>query len=278
MVAANNSLDFKKAGSVAEAIELSKSGYTILAGGTWLNCAERKKLLPYPDKLVDISALALGAIRKEKDGTIRIGSGITLQELMDSAETPDALKKAASHLPNRNIRNIATLGGNIGANRADSSLIACLMAMDAVIDDTGETVEAYVSREGDELITAILIPDSGFSVMSLWEAQSSHSYPTVCAAVGMKKSAEASGLEIRIAAGCLSSHVIRLTETEKLISGLSSSEDVRNNIIEIEQCIYDEAQPADDIMGSASFKKTQTSAVISKALNLLASKIRGGAV
>ena len=52
----------------------------------------------------------------------------TLQEIADSGFVPVALKDSAGFIPTRSVRNIATIGGNAGAKRADSYVIPALIA------------------------------------------------------------------------------------------------------------------------------------------------------
>lgn len=78
-------------------------------------------------QLVDIHGLdELRGISRNPDGEIRIGSGTTFSELIDSplikAHLP-ALAAAAASIAGPQIRNVATYGGNIcnGATSADSA-------------------------------------------------------------------------------------------------------------------------------------------------------------
>ncbi len=59
-----------------------------------------------------------------------------------SKDLYEVLKKAAGFIASRNIRNMATLGGNIAANRPDSYIIPCLMALKA---ELGKRCEANIA-------------------------------------------------------------------------------------------------------------------------------------
>ena len=51
--------------------------------------------------------------------------------MLDSTILPEALRRAALGMANRNIRNRATVGGNIGADKSCSSLIPFFLAAEA---------------------------------------------------------------------------------------------------------------------------------------------------
>jgi xanthine dehydrogenase YagS FAD-binding subunit len=104
--------------TVQEASDLLKNDNTVLsAGATDLIRVLKDKILPdYPKKLVSIKHIkALNFIREESDG-IHIGAVTTLREIIDSAliqKQFPALAAAAYSVSSPNIRNSATIGGNL---------------------------------------------------------------------------------------------------------------------------------------------------------------------
>ena len=72
-----------------------------------MNCLHSKYEI---EKIIGIEQLKLNEISKTRS-ELSIGAGVTIQELIDSPEIPDQLTTAAMHFVNRNIRNIATIGG-----------------------------------------------------------------------------------------------------------------------------------------------------------------------
>ncbi|MDL2317798.1 FAD-dependent oxidoreductase [Eubacteriales bacterium OttesenSCG-928-A19] len=110
--------DYIRATSIAEAADALKNENALLsAGGTDLIGVIKDKLLPtQPDTVVSIKAIpALDTIREEADG-IHIGAAATLRAISDSAllrAKAPALCEAAYSVATPNIRNTATIGGNI---------------------------------------------------------------------------------------------------------------------------------------------------------------------
>ena len=59
---------------------------------------------------------------------------VTLEDIRTSNILPESLKISASHVVNRNIRNIATIGGNISSNKSTSDMIGVLIALEAQLE------------------------------------------------------------------------------------------------------------------------------------------------
>ena len=142
--------DFFKPQTIAEALKLKqkfKDEAVFMAGGTDVNCTDSKYEI---EKVIGIEQLKLNKISKTQS-ELSIGAGVTIQELIDSPKIPDQLKTAAGHFINRNIRNIATIGGNIASNNSASNLIPILVALDAELKIGGSTtpvpVYEYVTQE-----------------------------------------------------------------------------------------------------------------------------------
>ncbi len=104
--------------SLAEALGLmSRYGAEAmpLAGGTDL-MVELRQGKHKASHLVDISRLPELKILEQKDGVIHLGAGLTFSEIIDSeilrAHAP-VLVQAASRIGSLQIRNLATVGGNV---------------------------------------------------------------------------------------------------------------------------------------------------------------------
>jgi putative selenate reductase FAD-binding subunit len=151
---------FYKPESVAEAMKLkeqfgAKSCW--FGNGTLINNALFGSRC---ERVISIEKLQLNRIAS-RNSHLEIGAGVTLQQMIDAPEIELVLRQAAGHLWSRNIRNMATIGGNIGANRTDSCLIPCLMALSAEVETApGKrmSVEEYVRERHNELILKVLIP------------------------------------------------------------------------------------------------------------------------
>ncbi|MEG1610277.1 MAG: xanthine dehydrogenase FAD-binding subunit XdhB [Bilophila sp.] len=118
---------YQKATTVHEAVAMLAADpqARLLAGGTDVLIKLRDFEAGF-DNLVDIHDLAqLKPISRETDGTIRIGSGATFTQIMESPLVQACiplLGEAAASVAGPQIRNVGTLGGNLcnGAVSADT--------------------------------------------------------------------------------------------------------------------------------------------------------------
>ena len=249
--------EFKRAASVDEAVKLQREGYVILAGGTQVNNTPFRKRGKKVEKVVSIDALNLTGIGRDGDGYV-IGAGVTLQELADSDAVPAALKRAAGFIPTRSVRNIATIGGNVGAKRSDSYLIPALIALGAEAETPSGTVsvEEYVGGEQDDLIISFRIPGVKGVCEAVKESRSHLALPVVSAAVRIAVEGKAVK-EAVVAAGCVAKRTIRLPEVEK---GIVSGELLAERALE--DAIAKSIKPSEDFLGGSAYKTWVNSAVI----------------
>lgn len=260
--------EFVRPTSVEEAVALGKKGYVFLAGGTQVNNAPFKKWGNPVEKVVSLDALDLGGVR-HSGGQLTIGAAVTLQELVDAPSVPAPLREAAGYIPTRSVRNIATIGGNVGANRGDSYLIPALIALGAVaVASGGELpVEEYVSEERDDLILSFKLPPIQGSCLVVKESRSHLALPVVSAAVRLAKGGD--GIqEAIVAAGCVARHVVRLPEVERYILEAPSLQGEG-----VEERIAESVEPYADILGSVEYKRYVNSVVIADLVRRCAEEV-----
>ena len=170
---------YQKAHTVEEAIaQLEREPRAKpLAGGTDIFVRLREGHADYRH-VVDIHDLAeLKQITLEADGTLRIGSGVTFSALIDAPlirERIPVLAEGALSVGGPQVRESATVGGNIcnGAPSADSA--APLLVLGAVAELTGPDgvrrlpVEAFyegpgkVDRRPAEILTALSVASADY--------------------------------------------------------------------------------------------------------------------
>ena len=252
-----------KPSSFEEAVKLKSSDIYYLSGGTqinWTPAIEERKIkgVPQIEKVILLKGILSSEIKKE-GSALSIGAGVTLQEIIDNSDTPDALKKAAKYIASRNIRNMATIGGNIAANRADSYVIPCLIALKADVETADEgimCVEKYVREEKTGLIKRIILPPlDGVCVVDA-VCKSSGSYPSVTTAVMVSKQ------EVVIVVGCVSKHVVRLKKLEQSALNGSLSGDA------LAKAVEGEVSPIGDLLGSAKYKKYLSGTMVAHSIDL----------
>ena len=100
--------------AAARSVTTGGDGRVVRAGG--IDLLDRmQEGLDAPSHLVELRSIRdLPDLRVlDTGGPIRLGALVTLAELADAAELPDALRTAASEAATPGIRNTATLGGNL---------------------------------------------------------------------------------------------------------------------------------------------------------------------
>ena len=105
----------------------------ILAGGTDIMVDMRSGALK-PRYLLDVSRLDDLKKIEVQDGQLSIGAAVTITELLESgtvAEMAPALQKAANQFAGRQIRNVATIGGNVAHCSPCGDTIPPLLIHDA---------------------------------------------------------------------------------------------------------------------------------------------------
>jgi probable selenate reductase FAD-binding subunit len=148
-------------------------GAAYLGGGTWLNSGRAEGITT----LVSLEKLGLGTIEADGAGCV-IGAACTLQQIVDSPFTPRALKDAARLTASRTLRNMKTVGGELGMDAADSAVIPVLMVMGALLRLASKrrpvSIEDYLDKPGD-LVLSVALPDAGRPCAVKGLARTSHS-------------------------------------------------------------------------------------------------------
>lgn len=161
--------------SLDEALKLRKEKQCHpLAGGTDLMVQYRKgtDVTPaFPFCVMIISNLKeLKGIRVLEDGSVRIGAGVTASEIAESELVPWHVRQAAGRMGAVSLRNIATIGGNLGNASPKGDLPQPLILLDAWILLAREDglrkmkVDEFIlgskktALRDDEIIYAVEIP------------------------------------------------------------------------------------------------------------------------
>ena len=135
--------------TVPEALSLLeefRGSARLLAGGTDLIPQIRNREME-PKVLVDITRIpGLGEIQL-KDGVIKIGALVTHAQVVESSlirEKGTALSEGASQLGSPQIRNMATVAGNVVSGQPGADTTVPLLALDATVK--------VISKQGEHTI------------------------------------------------------------------------------------------------------------------------------
>jgi len=240
-----------------------------LAGGTSLFAGD------YADKpaaVIDISTFIPRGVAAKGSG-LSVGAGTTFQELIDSELVPAVLKDAALGIGSRNVRNRATVGGNIAADRACSSLIPSLLVLDAKLEIAGVRSPASSGvgpldlrswlDKPEGLILAISFPVPDKSRRSAYGRWARIAVDAAVLGAALCCSVEKGLLkDVRIALGGISGKSRRMRELEARLEGWrlpAPSDDPR---ADIETAALPFLAPAEGGIVSASFKRLRGAALL----------------
>jgi len=107
---------------------LAQPNRTPLGGGTLLSHLKSDSV-----EAVDLQSLSLDTI-KEQGNNLEIGATVTLQQLLESDNCPDAWKSALKLEAPLNIRNSATVAGTLVACDGRSTFATVMLALDAKLE------------------------------------------------------------------------------------------------------------------------------------------------
>jgi CO/xanthine dehydrogenase FAD-binding subunit len=301
---------FSKAASIEEAIALRRADPSAryLAGGTLLLAGDGRDK---PESLIDLGTALPRGVAREKDrqgsAFLSIGAGSSFQELIEAkgheasiveakdhdasiveakdheASTaqknlvPACLLEALLSMANRNTRNRATLGGNLGADKSCSSLVPILLALGAEVEVSSPTIDAPrrfeleawlrsraespdIGRAAD-LVSRIIVPlpEGLRASYRRWNRVACDLSVLGAAAAYRLEGGKVRGL--RLALGGLGPKARR----SPLIEALFEGKDLPRRE-EIEEAVAPLLRPIDDLRASAAFKRLRGAQLIADAL------------
>jgi carbon-monoxide dehydrogenase medium subunit len=249
----------------------------ILAGGTDLLIGMKDGTVT-PEFLVDIKHIPeMRKLEVAGAGTLKIGACVTVSELLGCAALPRgmaALHEAAGWLATHQVRNRATVGGNLCNASPACDLGPPLLVLGATVralSTKGERViplkDFMTCPKGtcllkQEVVTEILVPPadglrSGFAKRTRIRG---HDLSVVNAAVALGGgSGGRSGLRIALGA---------VAPTPVLVAGLDGIDPADEAAVM--KVIFGAISPIDDVRGSGSYRSSMVSVMVGDLLKRLA--------
>jgi carbon-monoxide dehydrogenase medium subunit len=269
--------------SVQEASRLLKEngpGGRFLAGGTDLVIAMKEKGL-VPKYVVDLKRIpGLSGIRENSDGSISIGALTTMREIEISRLITSKfpfLAQSAAEVGSIQIRNRATIGGNMANATPSADVAPSMIALNATVTIAGAAGERSVALEtffrgpgqtimsADEILTAITIPTTPAGLVGEYIKFSPRemmdlAYVGVAVAYTLEQQRCAG---VRIVLGAVAPTPIRARRAEALIEGQLLTEALAEKAGEI---AAEESKPISDVRSSADYRRAMVGAMTKRAL------------
>ncbi len=276
-----NNFNYFRPANVKEASEmLARPGYLAIAGGTDLIVKLRNGMFPQASGLVDISGLPFKKITRENNRVI-IGSGCTMSQIISDntvGEFFPALVKAASTVGANQIRNAATIGGNVANASPAGDTIPALYSLEADVLITGTmgarsvAIDQFFTGPGrsvlkpGELIEGLAIPlrKTRGAFCKLGERRA-HAISKINLALSVFNNGKTC---YRIAIGSAAPTVVRCKPAEDLLE--KAGDKLTSEVIEQAAALACEtAKPISDVRSSKSYRKQMAGVLLKRALQSL---------
>jgi len=276
------SFEYFRPETISEAIALLKEhgdGAKILSGGQSL-IPMMKVRLARPEYLIDINRLENLQYIKEEGGFLKIG-GLTREADLETSSLirskyPIILDTAAM-IADPQVRNLATVGGNLAHGDPANDHPATMLALGAEIIATGEDGERTIpitafflsvfttALQHGEILTEIRIPippaGSGGAYFKLERKVGDFATVGVAAQVTL----DGSGICRRAGIGLtnVGATPIKAVRAEDLLVGKTIDE---QQISQAAQLAAEDAQPSSDLRGPAEYKVSMVRELTKRAL------------
>ncbi|MBN2175536.1 MAG: xanthine dehydrogenase small subunit [Bacteroidales bacterium] len=251
--------------SLKSALEFLSEHYDamVINGSTDVALKQTKKFELIP-KVIDLSAVQELKFIKEEDDQVEIGAGLSLESIKSKLNGQfQAFHEMLKVFASKQIRELATLGGNIGTASPIGDTLPLLFAYDAkikLIDQSGErtlNLEDFIKgyRQTDlkpsELIYSVIIPKH----QNIWFHKISKrkdlDISTVSA--GFRLNLDHGKVkDICLAFGGMAAMPKRAKQTEAFLTGKVWNE---TNVTEAMKFLKEEFQPISDARSGAEFRK-----------------------
>lgn len=253
--------------TLSEALELRNKlqSAIIVTGGTdvALRVTKRHELL---EEIIDLSGVEELKNYTQSESTIRFGAGMSLEAIKNTVQTKlPALYDTLSVFGSKQIRTVATLGGNLGSASPIGDTLPILMAYNADIvlqSINGERIininnfilgYRKTERRVNELITDVIIPKpTPETLVKFYKISKRKDLDISTVSAGFSLVLRATTVQaITLAYGGMAATTKRATKAEDYLKGKTWE---RDTIEEAMKLIEEEYTPISDARSGAEFR------------------------
>src|SRR2546422_5310237 len=225
-------------------------------------------------------------------GRLTIGATVTHRSLERSplvrARCP-LVASVARHVANVRVRNVGTVGGNLAFADPHSDLATLFLTLDATVElvsprgrrelSLAEFVRGpwETARRPDELLASVRLSPWPAGTGAAYVKFGVHERPTLGIAVALRLDGAGERTRVadaRVAIGCVSPRPMRAESAETRLNGVAAAElgDVTGVVAD---AAAESVDPADDLHGSAEYKREMVAVFARRALRVAAARARG---
>ena len=264
----------------------------VVAGGTDL-FVKMKQRRDVPSVLINIKRISgLDQIRYDTGDGLHIGPLTTIQAIRESAliaKQFPVLSEAAGVLGTEQVRNLGTLGGNLGNASPSAEFAPPLLILEASVRCLGRRGERVVPLDGffvgpgksalepDEVITDIHVPNPPDRAQCAYLKHSLRRMDVAMAAAAVFVLLDGDICrDVRIALGAVAPTVFRVRKAEEALIGQRLAGDSRDGELleEVAQVAVGESRPIDDIRGYASYRRKVVAMLVRHGLEHVIARAR----
>jgi xanthine dehydrogenase molybdopterin binding subunit/xanthine dehydrogenase small subunit len=269
---------FLRPTSVAELVRLLAANpeAELVAGATEIGVYRNKRFQEFPLLVSTDGVPELRAIERTDQGWT-LGGGATLTDIEDAIghEQP-SLARMINVFASRQIRNRATLAGNLVTASPIGDLAPVLLSLDATVVLTGPDGEREVPLEGfftgyrqtvrraDEVLTRVHVPHLGPGTEAMsYKVSKRRELDIAIVSAGLLVALSKDGRvrHARLAFGGVAATPIRARATEAALLGRPWH---ANTVRELRPLLESEFAPIDDVRGSAAFRRDLVGSLLEK--------------
>lgn len=252
----------------------------IIAGGTDMALKIKQKTAQ-PDLLVDITMIDELKQIKLNGHSLELGPCLTPTDILSikniDGKIPLALYEASSKMGTPAVRNLATLGGNIGTSSPAGDLSTALLGLGAYVELYSVSgirkipLNDFFTGPGQnilkpgELITGIIIPPflkSGFIKLGQRKALSI-SIVVIAGSIFEKKDKK---LGLRLALGAVAPTPKRAFQAEKIFE---TEDFYKEDLISLGEAASLESSPISDVRASGEYRKEMVRVLTVKLVSIM---------
>jgi len=262
-------LEPKSVADASRMVQENGEGSKLMASGTSLLLLMRQRIFS-PSHVVSLEQVdGLDFVDFDSGGNLRIGARTkhrTIEHHSEIADKFPMIHEMARRVANPQIRNMATIGGNLVHNDPQSDPPACFLAMDATVKAVlGEKereipieeffVDYYETcLEPGEVLTEICIPShapGAVGVYTRFTTTPAEDRPLL--GVGMVLTLDGDTVvDACVTLGASVAIPVRARAAEEVLKGQPATEEV---FAKAGQAASEEVSPLDDFRGSADYRR-----------------------
>ena len=286
--------DYHQPESLADAVDLAArfgGQASFLAGGTDLIVQiERGRVAPR--HVIGLGRVP-GLVGIEVNGRITLGARVTHRAIEQTPALAGPLRclvEGAEVIGGHQVRNVATIGGNLVNASPAADLVPCLLALDGVVTLVGPGGEREIpierfllgpnrtARRPDELVTRVdlpALPPRAATAFLKAGRRRAMEISVVCVAARLDLDATLERcLEARVVLGAVAPTAVRAHAAERLLEGQPVGGEAFRRAAEAAQ---EACRPIDDVRASAGFRQHLVGVLVRRALDRCVERARRAA-